>query len=56
MTGIPLKVVIHKLSLDSNFPSIRQKKCPIAEVRKMFVKEEVTRLLDIGSIREVKDP
>jgi len=56
MTGIPVEVVIHKLSLDPNIPPVRQKKCPIMEARNKFVKEEVTRLLDIGSIREVKYP
>ncbi|XP_070039426.1 uncharacterized protein LOC142177145 [Nicotiana tabacum] len=53
MTGIPLKVVVHKLSLDPNFPPVRQKKRPISEVRNRFVKEEVTWLLNIGSIREI---
>ncbi|XP_019257848.1 PREDICTED: uncharacterized protein LOC109236079 [Nicotiana attenuata] len=33
-----------------------KKKRPIAEVRNKFVMEEVTRLLDIGSIRKVKYP
>nr|XP_009601036.1 uncharacterized protein LOC104096379 [Nicotiana tomentosiformis] len=56
MTGTPPKVVIHKLSLDPSFPPVRQKKGPIAEVRNKFVKEEVTRLLDISSVREVKYP
>lgn len=45
---------MHKLSLDSNFPPIRQKKCLIVEAKNRFVKEKVIRLLDIGSIREVK--
>ncbi|XP_070036641.1 uncharacterized protein [Nicotiana tomentosiformis] len=54
--GIPLEVAVHKLSLDPKFPMVRQKKRPIAEVRNKFVKEEVTRLLNIGSIQEVKYP
>nr|XP_009624278.1 uncharacterized protein LOC104115369 [Nicotiana tomentosiformis] len=33
MTGISLEVAVHKLSLDPNFPPVRQKKRPIAEVR-----------------------
>ncbi|XP_070032038.1 uncharacterized protein [Nicotiana tomentosiformis] len=53
MTGIPLEAAVHKLSLDPNFPSVRQKKRPIAELRNMFVKEEITRLLNIGSIQEI---
>ncbi|XP_019246516.1 PREDICTED: uncharacterized protein LOC109226177 [Nicotiana attenuata] len=56
VTSIPPEVAMHKLSLDPSIPPVRQKKCPIAEVRNKFVKEEVTRLIDIGSIREVKYP
>lgn len=50
---VSLKVVVHTLSLDPNFPPIKQKKWLIAKVRNRFVKEEVTKLLNIGSIREV---
>ncbi|XP_070050148.1 uncharacterized protein [Nicotiana tomentosiformis] len=56
MTCIPPEVVVHKLSLDPNIHLVRQKKCPIAEVKNKFVEEEVTHLLDIGSIWEVKYP
>jgi len=56
MIGIPPKVSMHKLSLDPNIPPVRHKKRHIVEARNKFVKEEVTRLLDIGSIREVKYP
>ncbi|XP_019234378.1 PREDICTED: uncharacterized protein LOC109214869 [Nicotiana attenuata] len=56
MTGILTEVAVHKLSLDPNMPPMRQKKRPIAEARNKFVKKEVTRLLDIRSIREVKYP
>nr|XP_016444238.1 PREDICTED: uncharacterized protein LOC107769524 [Nicotiana tabacum] len=51
MTSIPPEVAMHKLSLDLNIPPVRQKKHLIAEVKNKFVKEEVTRLLDIGLIR-----
>ncbi|XP_070004290.1 uncharacterized protein [Nicotiana sylvestris] len=51
--GIPPEVALHKLILDPNIPPVRQKKHPITEVRNKFVKEEITRLLDIGSIRKV---
>nr|XP_009781101.1 PREDICTED: uncharacterized protein LOC104230061 [Nicotiana sylvestris] len=50
MTCIPLEVDVYKLSLDPNYPSVRQKKRLIAEVRNKFVKEEVTGLLNIDSI------
>ncbi|XP_019233822.1 PREDICTED: uncharacterized protein LOC109214370 [Nicotiana attenuata] len=54
MTGIPPEVAVHKLSLDPSIPPVRQKKCVVVEARNKFVGEEVTRLLDIGLIREVK--
>ncbi|XP_075086167.1 uncharacterized protein LOC142168894 [Nicotiana tabacum] len=50
---MPTEIAVHKLSLDPNIPPVRQKKRPIAEARNKFVKEEVTRLLKIGSIREL---
>ncbi|XP_019267709.1 PREDICTED: uncharacterized protein LOC109244987 [Nicotiana attenuata] len=56
MTGIPMEVAVHKLSLDPNVPPVRQKKRLTAEARNKFVKEEETRLLNIGSIREVRYP
>lgn len=42
--------------MDPNIPPVRQKKSPIAKARNKFLKEEVTRLLYIGSIREVNSP
>ncbi|XP_070041443.1 uncharacterized protein [Nicotiana tomentosiformis] len=53
MTGILMEISVQNLSLDPNIPPVRQKKRPIAEVGNKFIKEEVTRLLKIGSIREV---
>lgn len=50
MIGISLKVTFHKLILDPNFPLVKQKKRSVTEVRNKFIKEEVTRLLNIGSI------
>nr|XP_016499901.1 PREDICTED: RNA-directed DNA polymerase homolog [Nicotiana tabacum] len=54
MIGIPLEIAVHKLSLDPDFPPVRQKKYLITEVRNKFVKEELIRPFNIGSIREVK--
>ena len=56
MIGIPPEVDVHKLSLDPNIPPVWQKKRPIAENRNKFIKEEVTHLLDIDSIREINYP
>ncbi|XP_060177784.1 uncharacterized protein LOC132607722 [Lycium barbarum] len=56
MKDILLDVATHKLGLDLSFPSVCRQKHPIAEVCKRFVKEEIARLLNNGSIREVKYP
>ncbi|XP_070049637.1 uncharacterized protein [Nicotiana tomentosiformis] len=53
MTGIPTEIAVHKLSLDHNVLPVGQKKRPIAEAMNKFVKEEVTRLLKISSVREL---
>ncbi|XP_075083456.1 uncharacterized protein LOC142167194 [Nicotiana tabacum] len=42
MTGIPLEAAIHKLSLDPNFPPVRQKKRSIAEVENRLMNAEAT--------------
>jgi len=39
MTGIPLDVIIHKLSLDPNFLPVKQNKRLIVEIKNMFGKE-----------------
>ncbi|XP_059277780.1 uncharacterized protein LOC132031944 [Lycium ferocissimum] len=43
-----------EVGLPAEAGGVTKKKRPIAEVRNRFVKEEVSRLLNIGSIREVK--
>ncbi|XP_019246477.1 PREDICTED: uncharacterized protein LOC109226132 [Nicotiana attenuata] len=56
MTGIPLEITSHILSVDPKFMPVKQKRRPQSEVKHAFVKEEVAKLLKIGSIREVKYP
>ena len=56
MTGISPEIASHKLSLDGKFRPVKQKRRPMSEQKHAFVKDEVTKLLNIGSIREVKYP
>jgi len=54
MTLIPPEVTTHKLSLDPKFHPVKQKKRPQSEIKYAFIKDEVSKLLKIRSIREVK--
>ncbi|XP_019254964.1 PREDICTED: uncharacterized protein LOC109233529 [Nicotiana attenuata] len=56
MTGIPPEITSHKLSVDPKFKPVKQKRRPQSEMKHAFIKEEVAKLLKIGSIREVKYP
>ena len=42
--------------MDPKFRPVKQKRRPQSEVKHAFIKDEVTKLLKIGSIREVKYP
>lgn len=50
----PQEITTHKLSLDPKFHPVRQKRRPQSKVKHAFIKDEVFKLLKIGSIREVK--
>ncbi|XP_070010075.1 uncharacterized protein [Nicotiana sylvestris] len=56
MTGIPPEITTHQLSFDPRFKLVKQKRRPQSEVKHVFSKEEVSKLLKIGSIRDVKYP
>lgn len=56
MAGILPSITTHQLSLDPRFKPVKQKRRPQSEVKHVFVKDEVTKLLKIGSIRKVKYP
>ncbi|XP_070020707.1 uncharacterized protein [Nicotiana sylvestris] len=56
MTGIPPEITTHRLSVNPRFKPVKQKRKPQSEVKHAFIKEEVTKLLKIGSTREVKYP
>ncbi|XP_019241492.1 PREDICTED: uncharacterized protein LOC109221465 [Nicotiana attenuata] len=52
MRGIPLEIASHRLSVNPKFRPVKQKRRPQSEVKHAFVKEELAKLLKIGSIRE----
>ncbi|XP_048633138.1 uncharacterized protein LOC106407963 [Brassica napus] len=56
MKGIDPGVTTHELNVDPTFKPIRQKRCKLGPKRSKAVNEEVDRLLNAGSITEVKYP
>ena len=53
MTGIDPTIAVHRLQVDPDHPPVKQKRRKIAPERNKAVNEEVQKLLDIGSVREV---
>ena len=47
---------MHRLQVDPDHPPVKQKRRKIAPERNKVVNEEVKKLLDIGSVREVHYP
>ena len=56
MTGIDPDIAVHRLQVDPDHPPVKQKRRKIAPERNKAVNEEVQKLLDIGSVREVHYP
>ncbi|KAL5567021.1 hypothetical protein UlMin_030185 [Ulmus minor] len=56
MTGIDPAIAVHRLQVDPDHPPFKQKRRKIAPERNKAVNEEVQKLLDIGSVREVHYP
>ena len=56
MPGIDPLVIVHRLNVDPDSPSVRQKKRVFAQERDKAVAEEVRKLLEAGFIREVYYP
>ncbi|KAL5564335.1 hypothetical protein UlMin_027499 [Ulmus minor] len=56
MTGIDPAIAVHRLQVDPDHPPVKQKRRKIAPERNKVVNEEVQKLLDIGSVREVHYP
>ncbi|KAL5578310.1 hypothetical protein UlMin_020009 [Ulmus minor] len=56
MTGIDPAIAVHRLQVDPDHPPVKQKRRKIAPERNKAVNEEIQKLLDIGSVREVHYP
>ena len=56
MKGRSPEVITHKLNVDPNVKSVKQKRRKFTPERNQIINEEVEKLLDTGKIREVKYP
>ena len=56
MSGIDADIAVHRLQVNPDHPPVKQKRCKFAPERNKVINEEVLKLLDIGSIREVHYP
>ena len=56
MTGIDPDVAMHRLQVDPDHPPVKQKRRKFTPEWNKVVNEEVQKLLDIGSVREVHYP
>ena len=56
MTAIDPEVVMLRLQIDPSYPPIKQKKRKFAPKRNRVINEEIQKLIDIGSVREVQYP
>ena len=56
MAGIDPEVMVHRLQVDPEHPPVRQKHRKFAPQRNRIINEEIQKLIDIGSVREVQYP
>ncbi|XP_060972375.1 uncharacterized protein LOC133038292 [Cannabis sativa] len=56
MTGIDSNIIVHKLQVDPDYPPVRQKRRKFAPDRNKVINEEIQKLIDVGSVREVDYP
>ncbi|GMH26977.1 hypothetical protein Nepgr_028820 [Nepenthes gracilis] len=56
MPGIPAEIIVHKLGLNSSRKPVKQKRRNHSVEKLIASREEVTKLLDAGFIREVQYP
>ena len=56
MTSIDLEVMVHRLQEDPEHPPDRKKRHKFALERNHIINEEIQKLIDIGSVREVQYP
>ncbi|XP_077242538.1 uncharacterized protein LOC143883059 [Tasmannia lanceolata] len=56
MPGISPEVIVHKLTVDTSFKPVKQKKMNFALERQVHIKEEVDKLLKANFIEEIHYP
>ena len=56
MTGIDPEVVVHRLPIDPSYPPVKQKRKKFSPERNRALNEEIHKLIDIRSVREVQYP
>ena len=56
MTGIDSEVMVHQLQVDPDYPLVKQKRCKFALKCNKVINEEIQRLINFRSIREVHYP
>jgi len=54
MTGIDLEVAVHRLQVDHDYRPVKQKRRKFASERNKIINDEIQKLIDVGSVREVQ--
>ena len=56
MVGIDPKLIVHQLQVDPDHQPVKQKRRKFTPERNKIINEEIQKLIDIGSMKEVKYP
>ena len=56
MVGIDPEVIVHQLQVDPDHQPVKQKWRKFAPERNKVINEEIQKLIDIGSVKEVRYP
>ncbi|KAL5803314.1 hypothetical protein ACOSQ4_031619 [Xanthoceras sorbifolium] len=56
ITGINPEVLVHRLQVGPDYPPVKQKRRKFSPERNKVINEEIQKLIDIGSVREVNYP
>ena len=56
MIGIDPEVAMHRLQVDPDYRPVKQKRRKFAFERNKIINDEIQKLIDIGSVREVQYP
>ena len=56
MTGIDPEVAVYRLQVDPDYRPVKQKRRKFASERNKIINDEIQKLIDVGSVREVQYP